>query len=263
MSESRAKFIAGHGLSSCTGFLRLLLRQPCFGARLFVARVRYFLFRRFGSPLATPDGFRIETATELISYWSFFVERECWSPDWSGELRREAQPLILDVGANAGLFTHWIWTQNQNAEFIVFEPLPRMAAKIRAWGEQTGARLSLNQAAVSDHCGEAIFFADSDNDTGATLRSEAGKRNQLTVPVVTLDSVVPQRTVLLVKIDVEGCEVEVLRGAGGTLKNTRFLLVEAHTPEALARIRDVLPALQWDCRQVGSSDYLLTRRNPL
>lgn len=260
MSQHGLKFIFGHLFASGKGFTRLLLRQPRFACRLFRVRLRYFLFRQFGSSLDTPDNFRIETAAELISYWSFFVERECWSPDWARELRRASRPLILDVGANAGLFTHWIWTQNRDAEFIVFEPLPHLAAKIRAWSQRTGARLSLNQAAVSDRCGEAVFFTDSDNDTGATLRSDAGKRTQLTVPTLTLDSIVPLRVVLLAKIDVEGFETEVLKGATRTLERMRFLLVEAHTSESLGRIRDILSAAQWDCRRVGSSDYLFTRR---
>jgi FkbM family methyltransferase len=225
-----------------------------------VVRARYFFTRKLKCEIRTPDGFLIQTPCELISYWSFFVEHECWSSDWDEELQREVQPLILDVGANAGLFTHWIWTKNRKAEFIVFEPLPLMAAKIRAWGAQTGARISLNQVAVSDHCGEAKFYTDADNDTGASLRNDRYRKNEFVVPVLTLDSAVSQRSVFLIKIDVEGCETEVLRGATRTLKNARFLLIEAHTSEALARICNILPASQWVCQRVGSSDYLFRRQ---
>jgi FkbM family methyltransferase len=75
------------------------------------------------------------------------------------------------VGANAGLFTHLIWTLKPDAEIIAFEPLPKMAAKIKAWQARTGARLTIHNQAVSDHCDTAPFYAMADNDTGASLKA--------------------------------------------------------------------------------------------
>lgn len=255
------KFIIWHLYRSSLGFLRLSCDHPWFAARLMAIRCHYFFTRTFAGPLETPDGFCLKTALELISYWSFFVEREGWSAAWAGQLKHESKPLVLDVGANAGLFAHWIWTQNPRARLVIFEPLPAMAERIRSWAAHTGADVTLHKAAVSNLCGEAKFFTDADNDTGASLLGDGSKKNQLTVPLVTLDSLVPHEPVLLAKIDVEGCEVEALCGAVETLRQTQFLLLEAHTPEALAAIRNILTDATWICQCVGSSDYLFKRRN--
>jgi FkbM family methyltransferase len=244
---------------SCAGFSRLLIRHPWFAIRLLFARIRFFFTRTMDATLATPDGFHIEAPSELISYWSFFVEREGCASEWLQAVKREANPLVLDVGANAGVFTHLIWSLRRDAEIIAFDPLPKMAAKLEAWRERTGARLTVHNQAVSDHCGSMSFFATADNDTGASLRPRDVGTPSVTVPVVTLDSIVPNRTVLLAKFDVEGAEAEALAGARDMLRRTRFLILEAHTGEALEGIRRELGE-NWLCRRVGGSDYFFWRR---
>jgi FkbM family methyltransferase len=258
MKSGHLNFVAGHLLWSMTGLGRALLRHPLFALRLFWTRLRFFLTRQFRGPLPTPDGFVIETSFELISYWSFLIEREGCTRLWLEALAREPRPLVLDVGANAGLFTHLIWTLKPEAEIIAFDPLPKMAARLRAWQARTGAHLVVHNQAVADRCGTASFYAAAENDTGASLKPGSAGGQAITVPVTTLDSVIPERPVLLAKIDVEGAEVEVLAGAARTLAATRFLILEAHTAEALERIqRQLGPA--WRARRVGASDYLFAR----
>jgi FkbM family methyltransferase len=253
-------YAAEHALPAMAGWCRLLFAKPVWALRLFSARVAFFLTRRLAQPLSTPDQFVIESGHQLVSYWSLFIERECWARDWLDALARETSPLILDVGANAGLFTHLIWTKRQDAEFIVFEPLPRMARKITEWKEKTGARLTLHQKGVSDRSGTATFYASEEGDPTASLKPEGPKALQLTIPIVTLDSVVPERSVLLMKVDVEGCECEVLAGGKQTVARTRFLILEAHTPEALDKIQKQLGS-GWRTRRVGASDFLFSRSN--
>jgi len=248
----------GHIIPSSVGWVRMFFRQPLWALKLLKTRAGYFSNRAVNGPIPTPDQFVIESPHELVSYWSLFVERECWAPEWITRLLHDPKPLVLDVGANAGLFTHHLWTLRPDSEFIAFEPLPRMAAKIRNWKTRTGANLTLHENAVSDHCGTAVFHASEDNDPTASLKPEGAKGLQLKIPIVTLDSVVPKRPVLLMKVDVEGCECEVLAGANETLERTRFLILEANTPEALDKIKKQLgPA--WHSKRVGANDFLFER----
>jgi hypothetical protein len=60
------------------------------------------------------------------------------------------------------------------------------------------------------------------------------------------------------KVDVEGAECEVLAGGPQTLSRTRFLILEAHTQEALNKIQNQL-GMGWLSRRVGASDYLFIR----
>ena len=138
-----------------------------------MTRGAFFLTRKLQKPLATPDGYLIESTEELVSYWGLFIEGECGTSEWKSDLKRESRPLVLDVGANAGLFSHLIWHLRPDAEFMVFEPLPKMGEKIAKWGKANKANLTLYNQAVSDHCGTAIFYTSADNDTTASLKPRA------------------------------------------------------------------------------------------
>jgi FkbM family methyltransferase len=256
------KHAVQHSGDSLKGLSSLFFRHPGFAFRLFLARFYFFRNRRVKGPLDTPDGYRIETSNELLSYWSLGVERECFRGSWLESLKREKAPFIVDVGANAGMFTHLIWSIKPEAEIFAFEPLPVMNQKIRAWGNRTNAKLTLFQRAVSDRCGTATFCADAENDTLASLQLSGDQRKGFQVETVTLDSVVPDRPIFLIKIDVEGFEPEVLVGAKKTIQNARFLLIEAHTREALVKLIEKLGP-EWQYEQVGTSDYFFRRANDL
>ena len=250
-----------HFFRNLTGFSRFLFGHPLFATKLLIARANYFFTRRLVQPISTPSGFIIETTRELVSYWSFFVEGECLTPDWVKVLLSETKPVVVDVGANAGLFSHRVWVLKPDAQFILFEPLPRMTKKIANWTATTGASCTLHNKAVSDKCGTATFFASSDNDTAASLKPEADKSLKLEVEVLTLDSIIPDRPILVLKIDVEGFEFEVISGASQTIKNTTFLIVEAHTQTDFEKIKSKL-GNEWSSKRVGVSDYLFFRRTP-
>jgi FkbM family methyltransferase len=252
-------FALVHAGPSVTGFVRFLAQTPVFALRLLKARFLYFCCRTFAGPIRSADGFIIESPNELVSYWSFFVERECWDKEWVQDLLAQPAPVVLDVGANAGLFTHMIWRMRQDVELIAFEPLPRMAKKIGEWQKRTDARLKLHNVAASNFAGNADFFVAGDNDTSASLGAVSAAHHPIQVPVVTVDSVAPDKPICLMKIDVEGFESQVLEGGRRTAANSRFIIAEAHTDEALARIRQTLGS-EWSCKRVGASDFLFRRQ---
>lgn len=259
MKPSKWSQAARHFVRNFVGFPRYFLAHPAFAIKLLHARAKYFFTRRLPGPIATADGFLIETTGELVSYWSFFVERECLTSDWLKPLLAEPQPLVVDVGANAGLFAHRVWTLKPDAKFILFEPLPRMVKKIVQWGTAVHPAYTVHNNAVSDHCGTTTFFASTEDDVTASLMSGPGKHLKYEVAVVTLDSILPDAPILVMKIDVEGFECEVLSGAKRTLERARFLIIEAHNQEALDRIKQTLGD-RWVNQQVGASDHLFRKR---
>ena len=89
---SKWKFVALHAPRRVMGLL--FPGQPVWAWKLFFMRCRYFLRRRFSGPVTTPDGFRLEIERELIAYWSFFVERECWAGEWSTALEQETRATV-------------------------------------------------------------------------------------------------------------------------------------------------------------------------
>jgi FkbM family methyltransferase len=248
-----------HFFRNLIGFPAYFWAHPKFALQLFAIRAQYFSTRRLQKPILTPDQFLIESPEELVSYWSFFVEKETLACECIQALISEPDPTVIDIGANAGLFTHRVWTLNPKTRFIVFEPLPKMAEKIARWGKTTGADLTLYNKAVADRVGTFAFYASADNDTAASLiKPEGTKKNKLDVPVVTLDSVITDEKILLVKIDAEGVECEALSGARQILERTRFLIVEAHTKTDLERLKAHLTS-KWQCGRIGAGDYLFKR----
>lgn len=254
------KHAVRHSGASLKGLFALLIEHPLFAIKLFHGRLYYFCNRRLKEPIPTPDGYYIETSTELISYWSLSIEKECFRASWTESLKRETAPLVVDVGANAGIFTHLLWSLKPDAEIMAFEPLPQMSSKIRGWASRTHANLKLFQCAVSDRCGTATFCADAENDTSASLQLDNDNRKSFEVKTVTLDSVLPDRPIFLIKIDVEGFEPAVLTGAKKAIQNARFLLIEAHSKSAHDKLVEKLGS-EWRSEQVGSSDYFFSRTN--
>jgi protein O-GlcNAc transferase len=129
----------------------------------------------------------------------------------------------LDAGAYIGnhsiffsLFcpSNWVYS---------FEPQVPVHAKLvrNIWENRIGSTWIYN-VALSDKSGEGRFSSHVRGNGGmATLTEEIGV---LTVPIWTVDSL--QANFTLMKIDVEGMELNVLRGAEKTLEGVEHLFVE-------------------------------------
>jgi len=90
-----------------------------------------------------------------------------------------------------------------------------------------GDNITVFEAAASDDEGTLTVGRQGPSDSGSVTAGPWGTEEIVEVAMVTLDSVVPQdRDVAFMKIDVEGFEAHVLRGAGATLERTRVVLIE-------------------------------------
>ena len=248
-----------HSIPSVIGILRTFFQRPAFGVRLFQKRLRYFLSRELVEPLITPEGFSIDTPDALIAYWSMFVERELYDARWVEPIRNATRPLIVDVGANAGVFSLFAHCLNPTAEIIAFEPLPVMQVRLAALQKQTGINLTIHGKAVSKSVGEALFESPHGYD-GISRFASVGQSgaNTFRVETTTLDSVLSNRKIALMKVDVEGFECDVIEGGRRCLAQTDFLIMEAQDPEHLANITRALGD-GWMRKKLGAGDYLFVR----
>lgn len=251
---------ASHGFASLRGWLKLYSKQPAFARAILRKRWRYFLRREFEPGFVTPDSFGLDTPDALIAYWSMFVEQELHDSEWVEALHNAAQPLVVDVGANAGLFSHLAFTVNPRAEIVAFEPLPAMVTRIEALKRRNRMNLNVIPKAAGRAIGEANLESSHGYDGDSHISQSGHPTGQsIRVDVTTLDHELADTDVLVMKIDVEGFEEEVLAGAKETLLRTRFLIIEAHD----AKRRDHLTRLigsGWRRRKLGASDYLFSRR---
>ena len=140
---------------------------------------------------------------------------------------------FYDVGANAGFFSLLgARLVGPTGRVVSFEPHPLTAsilAKQMAFNGKSNVRICVK--AVTEMCGTARL----DDEKPAVMASIMNTSSQRTivVPVTTLDWEVSRHPPPdLIKIDVEGAEMRVLRGAEALLTTRRpDLLVELHSKE--------------------------------
>lgn len=150
--------------------------------------------------------------------------------------------VVYDIGANVGQYT--CAALSKGAMVVAFDPHPANAERIRENIDLNDWRGVVVEAALSDDDGESAFAVSVD-EAGADQGQLAGDGGQ-TVRTVRGETFAteegrPNPTVL--KIDVEGAELSVLRGFGDLLSDCRLVYVERHFNK-LDRTNGVLDVLQ-------------------
>jgi FkbM family methyltransferase len=129
--------------------------------------------------------------------------------------------LFLDFGANIGWFSAIASrAMRAGAEIYAFEPDPRNFQLLRQnIGSTPLMRLCCVQSAVADTIGTVRLFQAGTNLGDHRLHSHEPGRSSIEVPVTTLDAYFSGRTLppRLVKLDTQGSEARVFRGAQVTL----------------------------------------------
>jgi FkbM family methyltransferase len=148
-----------------------------------------------------------------------------------GLLMRVLEPDsdCLDVGAASGSILREMVRLAPRGRHVAWEPLPEQAARLRAEFPAVDVR----QAALSDFNGHADFQHATDEPTWSGFRARPTPRGSrfasLVVACERLDDALPEGVEpRLIKIDVEGAEESVLRGAIETLRAHRPVIVFEH-----------------------------------
>ena len=135
----------------------------------------------------------------------------------------ESTPLCIDAGANEGDFAALITTLCPTAQVACFEPNPPTADRLRS-RFLGNPRITVEQVGLGEVSGRftLLDYADASGSEHASFVSDymttqhQEKMVATETPVVTLTNWLDQRGLMridLLKVDVEGWEAEVLRGA--------------------------------------------------
>jgi len=179
--------------------------------------------------VAELDGFRLQVnLAEHQGAGAYFLG-ETVVPAWLPRLLRPGD-ACLDVGANAGVFALSLAQGvGPGGRVVAFEPNPALAGRFLAsvaLNPRLETTLELDTRAVADVDGAQVTFYPSldphNSGTSSLVRGAHGttEAHALQVETTTLDSAASARGISAVrfcKVDVEGVEERVLRGAAGLL----------------------------------------------
>jgi FkbM family methyltransferase len=136
---------------------------------------------------------------------------------------------VVDVGANQGLYT-LLFSRlvGSHGTVIAFEPEPDMFAALeRNCRVNRTANIEAHRQAAGAGAGTAVLSRSlvHGGDNCLADRHVENLSRRVEVPVIPLDDVVRDRPVDFVKIDVQGWEMEVIRGMTGTLERNAALRI--------------------------------------
>src|SRR6266542_6001302 len=157
-------------------------------------------------------------------------------------------PVIWDVGGHIGYHALGFAAHQSAARVVSFEPNPANLARLRANLDRNAdlaARIDVLPMALADRSGELTLVASDDVDGGGSSCSFLSGSDtpfsgtaydtfaRTTVAVRTIDELAydgSRPAPSLIKVDVEGAEVMVLRGAARTIDQIApAWLIEVHT----------------------------------
>lgn len=154
---------------------------------------------------------------------------------------------VFDAGASIGIFS--ILQARRGARVYAFEPNPsvyrRLSRNVTANG--LADAVHVYNLAIGSSPGLGVLHVPSGVTVGGTV-TPTMDRNTITsstVQITSLDHVVPSLDVThidLLKVDTEGAEVEVLRGAARTLEMVERVLLEYHSDALGEQVEMLLTA---------------------
>lgn len=200
----------------------------------------------------------------LMKHYGFQLENDIF---WSGitngwekisiglwiELCKESN-VIIDVGANTGVYSLIAKTINYNSSVYGFEPVKRVFEKYQQNCELNTLDIKCSEIALSNYDGEAVIF---DTPTEHTYSVTVNKNTtaigsdtvETKIKTKKLSTFIKENNLLnidLIKIDVETHEAEVLEGMEDYLQKFKpTLLIEILNEEVGNKVQSIIEGIDY------------------
>jgi FkbM family methyltransferase len=172
-------------------------------------------------------------------------------------LRRDSN--AIDVGSHRGEILDIMLMHAPNGRHYAFEPLPAYATALRR-KYRANSNVKVFDCALSDSVGRSTFQYNVTSPDYSGIKRRTYDRGdtriqQIEVALATLDSIVSSGELIsLIKIDVEGAEYQVVRGARRVINEGQPVIIFEHGIGG-ADHYDTTPAMIFDL--FSSLDYQL------
>ncbi|RBP48126.1 FkbM family methyltransferase [Roseimicrobium gellanilyticum] len=173
-------------------------------------------------------------------FLSAFKKRQPRRVPWIDDLKRMARGrelrLLFDVGANNGLTTSLFVENFPDASVCAFEPIPEVADVART-RHASNPRVKVECLALDEVSGKRVFHVNSFSETSSFLHSNEDLKEraylntcrEIEVTVSSMDDYCDTRNITsidLLKLDVQGCELPVLKGSTQMLRKVGAVFAE-------------------------------------
>lgn len=205
---------------------------------------QFLLQSKLNHPKLYDIGFNHRVALRPLTHVSIRWKRKRLEPGIRNLIIAISQQLdsqqedgwFFDVGANIGLYSWEIRKNNPKRKILAFEPDPNNFELLQITAQEGRLKnLEISPKALNNRAEDVCFFQDTlTSATGTISKADKpwverylnGTSNKIIVQSKTMDSMIDEKKIpSLVKIDVEGHEVEVLEGAEKILSTKKPLLV--------------------------------------
>ena len=228
VNSNRPVFGEGYQWTKMKRVSILLDRLPRFKSILRSIYRRIYYFSK-GEPAITHCILQKETLRELVG---------------------KPNPLVLEIGSNDCETTLWFLQAFEKPIIHCFEPDPRAIARAKK-NIQTVSEIHLHEFALSNEDGESVFYmSDGRRDQMSDGWDQSGSlkkpknhlsfypwcafENVLTVKTARLDTWCKENEITSIDfiwMDVQGAELDVIRGGVNALSRTRLLYTEYNNNE--------------------------------
>lgn len=171
--------------------------------------------------------------------------------------------LVVDGGGNTGLFTLSAFRKWPNAKFLIFEPLTENVIQIEKNLAVNNCPAEILSCALGSTAGDATFYKRAANQGG--LAPDAPYTGTARVKVCRLSERidVPADAKCLIKLDIEGAEVDVIEELLKAPRPHTVVVGELHFGEKQKqRLIEVIRRANWEIHFQGlgeNSDIFLAR----
>jgi FkbM family methyltransferase len=144
---------------------------------------------------------------------------------------------LIDIGANRGNFTDHFFRSTKSNRALLIEPIPNLANSLRT-KYKDNKNVTIIEKALSDDKRKSLFYV-ANNDGQSSSLSDIGERHLIASPDTnivnsfelesqTLDNITSNINYekIFLKIDVQGHELAVLKGATESLKKVIAIHIE-------------------------------------
>jgi FkbM family methyltransferase len=177
--------------------------------------------------------------------------------------RRCRPDLLIDVGANVGLYSCVLAKTALVPRVIAFEPDRENFKRLRENVERNCLTpvVEARASAVGARCGTAYLTPGPQENIGLSRIDPA--TGTYGVALVALDDEIDLRdNIIAIKIDVEGFEMEVLKGAERLFRNNAgYAQIEGHGDERVSEIQELMGHYGWQFVDSCGINLLFERRS--